>query len=106
MAIQKTTPETSIERDQWVCETPMLRDGICSHPRKVVRVSGQRIYLTDKTGEDRGDYIARTSALYVCDSKAEADSVHAISNEQRAALDAVRIAHKAKINALIGGGTA
>jgi hypothetical protein len=103
MAINKVTKDTPIHRDNWVCETPMLRDGLCSQPRKVVRVSGQRIYLAAKTGEDRGDYIARTSALYVCDTKAEGDAVHAISNDQRAALDAVRADHKAKVAALIAG---
>jgi hypothetical protein len=105
MAITKITTDTDINAGQWLCKESFMYHTICASPRMVVKTSGQRIYLTNRHGEDEGDYIARKSALYLCDTKEEALAVHAISNEQVAAITAstkaIEAAHKAKIDALI-----
>lgn len=107
MAIQRVTPTTAIEPGQWALETSMMMYGICGHPRKVTKVSGQRIYLTNRHEEDNGKFIARKSIVFVCDTKEEAEAVHMISKSQYLTIEGIIRKIKDefgdKINALIAG---
>lgn len=96
MAILKATKTTPISPGQWICGDSLIRDGICKSPRKVTRVSGQRVYFLDRHGEEEC-YCSRHTIQFVCDTKEEGDRMHAISEAQRRALDAVRDQHAAMV---------
>lgn len=106
MAIMKVKLDTPIQRGQWLCEASIFPNRICGTPRKVMRASGQRIYLEGSNGKDLGNFIMFKTALFVCDTKAEALAVFDISAAQDAAIhastQAIKAAHSAKIDALIG----
>lgn len=107
MAIQKITDTTEIKAGQWLCQSPTFYDRICSRPAKVVKSSGQRIYITNRDGEDEGDYIARKSAKFVCDTREEGDALHKISTAQEAEITdstkAIKAKYRAQVDALIAG---
>jgi hypothetical protein len=100
MTVRKVTPLTEITPGQWICETPLLRDHICSPPREVVRRSGSRVYRRNRHGEDEGAYCAVKSIVALCDTKEEADAFFAVSSEQAYRLNAVRAEQAAKAEAL------
>jgi hypothetical protein len=106
MTIQKVTDTTEIKRGQWVCPQSLFADRLCGRPRAVVKASGQRVYLAEEDGRNVGSFIKRGSCVYVCDTAEEAQAVHAISEEQDAALTAatkaIRAAHVARVEALNG----
>lgn len=104
MTIQKVTETTEIRADQWVCPQSLVYDRICEKPRRVVKVSGQRVYLAEEDGRSIGSFIARKSCVYVCDTQEEGAAVYAISREQDAAISAsvkaIKAQHTARINAI------
>lgn len=105
MAITRITSTTEIKAGQWVCKHSIFTDGICSTPKKVIRVAGQRIYITNRSGEDDGEYMARNSVVFICDAQDEGLRLRNLSDEQVkaiiAATKAIKAEHDAKINALI-----
>lgn len=102
MGIREIGPMTEVRPGQWICETPLLRDHICSAPREVTRRSGKRVYFKNRHGDDEGAYCAIQSVLALCDTKEEAFALFAISKQQVDALQAVRAEHQAHFKALFG----
>jgi hypothetical protein len=102
MGIREIGPVTEVRPGQWICETPLLRDHICSEPREVVRRSGKRVYFKNRHGEDDGAYCSIRSVLALCDTKEEADTVYAVSKMQFDELNEVRRRHQAHFKALLG----
>lgn len=104
MTIHHVTETTELREGQWVCPQSIIFDRICERPRRIVKVSGKRVYVTQEDGRDFGYFIARRSCVYVCDTQEEADAVYAISREQDDAIAASRKAikaqHTARIHAL------
>jgi hypothetical protein len=91
---------TEILPGQWILQTPIMLDQICAGPRQVVRRSGKRVYFKNRHGEDEGQYCAVGSVLALCDSKAEADDMFAISQQQAAELHDARLRCKAAFEAM------
>jgi hypothetical protein len=102
MAIARVTKETKIEKGQWICGTPLLRDGICDPAVEVTRVSGARVYYYSRRDETE-NYCSRHTILFVCHTKEEGDQLRKISEAQRVALNAVREHHKAWIDGICAG---
>jgi len=104
MAIKRVTADTPILANQYVCFESMMRDAICTQPYSVEKVSGQRIYYTNRHGEDEG-YKLRKNVVFVCDTLAEGDFLRDVSQAQLYAIDAattaVKAEHTKKIDALI-----
>ena len=101
MAIKHVTETTEIRPDQWVCPQSQIYDRICEAPRRVIKASGQRVYLAERDGRSMGSFIARKSCVYVCDTQEEGEAVYAISREQDEAITASRKAIKAQYAARI-----
>jgi len=105
MTIHYVNETTEIRADQWVCPQPTFGTSrICGEPRRVVKASGQRVYLAEKDGRSLGNFISRKSCVYVCDTQEEAAAVHAISEEQYSAIQAsvgsIKAQHAARIHAI------
>jgi hypothetical protein len=78
--IAKIERDTKIEPGQWVCFSSMMLGGICSSPRRVTRVAGQRLYVMDKH-EEKESFKSIQSAVFVCSTKKEGDELTAISQQ-------------------------
>jgi hypothetical protein len=101
MGVREIGPLTEITPGQWILQTPMLRDHITDAPREVIRRSGKRVYFKNRRGEDEGGYCALHTVVALCDTKAEADVLYAISQSQFDQLRAVRADHDARFKALL-----
>lgn len=105
MTIKRVGPTTTIQPGQWALETSMLMYGFCGWPRKVVKVSGQRVYLTNRHEEDEGKFIARKSVVFVCDTKDEGDALYELSKSQYMTIEGtiqkLKGEFRDKINSLI-----
>jgi hypothetical protein len=106
MSIQKVTAETEIKPGQWALERSAYSDSLFARPRRVVKASGQRIYLTDEKGIDDGLFVARKSVAYLCDTREQAEGMYQISERHHAAIqearDAVHAESAARIACAIG----
>jgi hypothetical protein len=101
MTIRQVGPMTEITPGQWVLQTPLMRDHISDPPREVIRRSGKRVYFKNRHNEDEGDYCSVATILALCDTKAEADELYAISAAQYQRLMEVRKDHETRFKALI-----
>ncbi len=114
MTITKITKDTTIEPGQYVCFDSMMLGGVCSYPRKVTKVAGQRIYALDKH-EEKESFKSRQTAVFLCTDKNEGIALSAISlnfvherHTRMVALEAAIVAERsaaidAMIAASIGG---
>lgn len=100
MAIKRVTSSTEIKAGQFVCFETLLVNGICNRPRKVLEVSGQRIYYADRHGEPDG-YKMHKTALYVCDTEDEGRQLHGLSEQQFAAINEATKRIKAEFDAKV-----
>lgn len=105
MAIQEISKDTEILPGKWICGQSNINHGLCSAPRKVVRISGDRFYMTDRHGEDEGSFITRKSALYLCDTQEEGQSLADISRANHEAIaesiKSITEINKARLQALV-----
>jgi hypothetical protein len=101
MGIRKIGPVTEVTPGQWILQTPLLNDHLVSEPREVIRRSGKRIYYRNRHGEDDGTYCSIATVVALCDTKADADTVYAVSKSQFDALRAVRHDHLGRLKALV-----
>jgi hypothetical protein len=107
MAIQEVKKGGEIKDGMWICTESNIINGLCSAPRQVLRIKGDRIYTTNRHGEDDGSFITRKTVLYACDTRDEANSLHQVSRENVAAISAsvkaIAEANEARLKALITG---
>ena len=90
MTIKRVETNTEIKANQWITKESMMIDAICGLPRKVVKVSNNRVYFTNRHGEDEGNFCLKRSIKFVSDSKEELEIMYAISLEQEKELSATR----------------
>lgn len=105
MGIRKLADNVEVRVGHWVCKESAFADGICGAPKLVDAVSNSRVYVIGE--DDRTTYMNRGSIVFVCDTKAEADSMYALSKQQESDLRSSKIAilesYMARINQMTGG---
>lgn len=91
MSIKKMDADMKLEvkPGQWINKEAAMPDGICGTPKQVESVANTRLYLVGE-GE-RTTYISKSSVVFVCDTKAEADSMYALSRQQEADLRGTKL---------------
>lgn len=77
MSIKRVTPETVIEPGQYVCFESVMIGGLCTPPRRVTRVAGQRLYVMDRHDETE-KFKSRKTAVFV-GTKDDGDAAYEIS---------------------------
>lgn len=106
MTIKKmdATLQLEIKPGQYICKHSIIEDGLCGSPKLVESTSSTRVYL--KGEDDRTTYISKSSVIFVCDTKAEADSMYALSKQQEAQLRSTKLAileeYMTRANQMVG----
>lgn len=99
MAITRKPDAARITPGKWICRSSMMTDGICSAPRLVTRVAGQRAYFIGREGDEK--YCALKTVAFACDSEKEGLELADLEKSQLRALRAVKDEYKKMIDALI-----
>lgn len=99
MAITRIADSTTLVPGKWLCLEPVLNDGICSEPRKIIRVAGLRVYVVARDGSEKFRPIK--SVAFVCDTEAEGMTLVDIQKSQLQALADVRAEHQKKVDDLL-----
>lgn len=79
-----------VKNGQYICKASVIEDEICGAPKLVESVSNTRVYI--KGEDDRTTYIAKSSVVFVCDTKDEGDSMYALSKQQSSDLRSSKLA--------------
>lgn len=80
MAIIRALPQTEIPVGKYVCLLTSMYDALCGLPRRVTKVSGQRIYVMDKH-EEVEEYRSKKSVVFICDTKEEGEALYEVSRD-------------------------
>lgn len=68
MTIVRYKDGTEIREGQYVCAESIILGGLCTKPRKVTRVAGQRVYF-ERDGREK--YMSKRCVVFVCDIESE-----------------------------------
>lgn len=91
----------SIKVGAWVLADSKANDAIVAPPREVTKVTNGRVFYTHP---ERGPtWTTHFNIAYVCDTKEEADAVHALSQRQSAEIGATRKRYDFMLTAMISG---
>lgn len=115
----RATPATEADAGKFAVRDTVFRDGFCSRPIQITKVSKTRAYFKDTTRhwvdldklesvfevDDREEFCKADSLRYICDTLEEATKLHKLSDEQQKALResdrAIREKYNKYVNSLL-----